>query len=104
LSSINLPTEAFELRLPCRTAVIADIWVENAMLAIRPGVAAHYSSAICERQGGTSIWCHGSLRSLHLVMRGLDPRIHHLRKTLSKKMDCRVKPGNDENVQCHGIS
>jgi hypothetical protein len=26
-----------------------------------------------------------------LVMRGLDPRIHHLRK-----MDCRVKPGNDE--------
>jgi hypothetical protein len=24
-------------------------------------------------------------------MRGLDPRIHHLRKT----MDCRVKPGND---------
>jgi hypothetical protein len=24
-------------------------------------------------------------------MRGLDPRIH-----LSSKMDCRVKPGNDE--------
>jgi hypothetical protein len=31
-------------------------------------------------------------------MRGLDPRIHHLRKTLSKRMDCRVKPGNDENL------
>jgi endonuclease YncB( thermonuclease family) len=28
-------------------------------------------------------------------MRGLDPRIHPLRKSLSKKMDCRVKPGND---------
>jgi hypothetical protein len=27
------------------------------------------------------------------VMRGLDPRIHHFRKM----MDCRVKPGNDEN-------
>src|SRR3954454_15954530 len=27
-------------------------------------------------------------------MRGLDPRIH-LRKNLSKKMDCRVKPGKD---------
>jgi hypothetical protein len=27
-------------------------------------------------------------------MRGLDPRIH-LRKTLSNRMDCRVKPGND---------
>src|SRR4051794_6916462 len=29
-------------------------------------------------------------------MRGLDPRIHHLRKNLPKRMDCRVKPGNDE--------
>jgi endonuclease YncB( thermonuclease family) len=28
-------------------------------------------------------------------MRGLDPRIHPLRKSLSKRMDCRVKPGND---------
>ncbi len=30
-------------------------------------------------------------------MRGPDPRIHHLRKTLSKRMDCRVKPGNDDD-------
>jgi len=29
-------------------------------------------------------------------MRGLDPRIHHLHESLSKEMDCRVKPGNDE--------
>jgi hypothetical protein len=30
-------------------------------------------------------------------MRGLDPRIHPLRKKLfAKTMDCRVKPGNDE--------
>jgi hypothetical protein len=29
-------------------------------------------------------------------MRGLDPRIHLLRKdSLRKWMDCRVKPGND---------
>jgi hypothetical protein len=29
-------------------------------------------------------------------MRGLDPRIHLLRKKLfAKMMDCRVKPGND---------
>src|ERR1017187_3956476 len=28
-------------------------------------------------------------------MRGLDPRIHRLRKILTKTMDCRVKPGND---------
>jgi hypothetical protein len=29
-------------------------------------------------------------------MRGLDPRIHQKRESVSKKMDCRVKPGNDE--------
>ena len=30
------------------------------------------------------------------VTRGLDPRVHPLRKSiLQKKMDCRVKPGND---------
>jgi hypothetical protein len=32
-----------------------------------------------------------------VVMRGRDPRIHLLRKSLLKKMDCRVKPGNDEH-------
>jgi len=30
-------------------------------------------------------------------MRGLDPRIHLLRKkSLRRRMDCRVKPGNDD--------
>jgi hypothetical protein len=45
------------------------------------------------------------------VMRGLDPRIHHLRKTLTKMMDCRgvgersdavlrtAMPGNDARDQ-----
>jgi hypothetical protein len=28
-----------------------------------------------------------------VVMRGLDPRIPHLRKTYAKRMDLRVKPG-----------
>jgi endonuclease YncB( thermonuclease family) len=36
-----------------------------------------------------------ALSSSIRVMRGLDPRIHPLRKSLSKMMDCRVKPGND---------
>jgi hypothetical protein len=27
-----------------------------------------------------------------VVMRGLDPRIHHPCKIYAKKMDCRVKP------------
>jgi len=30
-----------------------------------------------------------------VVMRGLDPRIHHLRKIYAKKMDPRVKPAGD---------
>jgi hypothetical protein len=29
-------------------------------------------------------------------MRGLDPRVHHLRKSLSKMTDCRIQPGNDD--------
>ncbi len=34
--------------------------------------------------------------STPLVIRGLDPRIHHAsREVLAKRMDCRVKPGND---------
>jgi hypothetical protein len=46
---------------------------------------------------------------LRLVMRGLDPRIHPLRKTRRRygrlrlcpatMMGCRVKPGNDERVK-----
>src|SRR5262245_36587054 len=32
----------------------------------------------------------------HSVTRGLDPRVHLLRKRLlAKEMDCRIKPGND---------
>jgi hypothetical protein len=31
-----------------------------------------------------------------LVIAGLDPAIHHLRKTLSKKMSARVEPGHDD--------
>jgi NAD(P)-dependent dehydrogenase (short-subunit alcohol dehydrogenase family) len=38
------------------------------------------------------------MRCRDFVMRGLDPRIHHLRKNLSKKMDGRVKPGHDASI------
>ncbi len=31
-------------------------------------------------------------RSIYIVMPGLDPGIHHFHK----KMDCRIKSGNDE--------
>src|SRR4051794_35935784 len=30
------------------------------------------------------------------LRRGEGPRIHQLRRTLWKRMDCRVKPGNDD--------
>ena len=33
---------------------------------------------------------------IHIVIRGLDPRIHLLRKSLFEKMDGGVKPGHDE--------
>jgi hypothetical protein len=40
----------------------------------------------------------GSARSF--VMPGLDPGIHLLTKVfLRRKMDCRVKPGNDEVIE-----
>src|ERR1700682_1469853 len=37
--------------------------------------------------------CEASSRTAHIVIRGLDPCIHHH----LRKMDCRVKPGNDGN-------
>jgi hypothetical protein len=38
----------------------------------------------------------GGMHANTLVMPGLDPGIHpSLQEALSKKMDCRVKPGND---------
>ena len=44
----------------------------------------------------------GSPSSARLVMRGLDPRIHHKKVSLLRVMDCRVKPGNDSNsLQTH---
>jgi hypothetical protein len=31
-------------------------------------------------------------------MRGLDPRIHLKKRILRKTMDCRVTPGNDDDI------
>jgi hypothetical protein len=38
-------------------------------------------------------------------MRGLDPRIHRLRKKFLRRwMDCRVKPGDDDpEFGAHGV-
>jgi hypothetical protein len=45
-----------------------------------------------------SSWPGLSQPSSHtsIVIAGLDPAIHPLRKTLAKKMDTRVKPAYDE--------
>jgi hypothetical protein len=37
-------------------------------------------------------------------MPGLDPGIHQPSKKRSKKMDCRVKLGNDELIRPRGIA
>jgi hypothetical protein len=40
-----------------------------------------------------------------LVMPGLDPGIHDDRqRTLTVRMDCRVKPGNDEEKSSPGMT
>src|SRR3954468_14512229 len=36
---------------------------------------------------------------MFLVMAGVNPGIHPLRKSLPKQMDCRVKPGNDASTE-----
>jgi hypothetical protein len=39
------------------------------------------------------------LAPINAVTRGLDPRVHHLAKSfIAKRMDCRVKPGNDSKL------
>ena len=45
------------------------------------------------KQGIEEERAHPVSRRTPIVMRGLDPRIH-----LQKRMDCRVKPGNDGTV------
>ncbi|MGC1887844.1 MAG: hypothetical protein WA709_17410 [Stellaceae bacterium] len=36
---------------------------------------------------------------LKIVVPGLDPGIHATPSSFSGRMDCRVKPGNDENTR-----
>src|ERR1700754_3079938 len=38
---------------------------------------------------------HRARDTISVVIAGLDPAIHHLRKTLAKRMDTRVKPAYD---------
>jgi hypothetical protein len=40
----------------------------------------------------------GSIDDYSAVTRGLDPRVHLLRKSFCEGMDGRVKPGHDEYV------
>jgi len=40
----------------------------------------------------------GSIDDYYAVTRGLDQRVHHLRRSFCEGMDGRVKPGHDECV------
>jgi hypothetical protein len=46
---------------------------------------------------GFGILTNASVR-IFFVMRGLDRASIHFQKNLAKRMDCRVKPGNDASV------
>ena len=43
--------------------------------------------------------CSFSALSPTRVTRGLDPRVHLFAEGFRKRMDCRVKPGNDKSEQ-----
>ena len=61
----------------------------------RPRVAAPVQACHFDvLKGSRSHWL--SAYAFSGVTRGLDPRVHPLRKVrFARKMDCRVKPGND---------
>jgi hypothetical protein len=75
--------------------------MENSESAEKPENTGIGPASACrgERAAEKEGYCAGRSdvgRSPQLVMRGLDPRIHLLRKkSLRRRMDCRVKPGND---------
>jgi LysR family tcuABC transcriptional regulator len=74
--TLSVPARLFLERFEAEIANIQAVW--DAALA------APVASNDRKRRSATG------------VTRGLDPRVHPLRKKVSaKKMDCRVKPGND---------
>jgi hypothetical protein len=87
-----------------------SIGVEVYQITLPSAFALATSMASCARAGATRV-ASSAIASVSLsitfpllcgavlsfVMRGLDPRIH----LLTKRMDCRVKPGNDGTThQC----
>src|SRR5262249_5998956 len=76
---------------------------------VRPGMEDSESAEKQENTGiGPASACRGESAFTRVcrqpVMRGLDPRIHLLRKKcLRRRMDCRVKPGNDSGVSICSI-
>ena len=76
-----------------------DSWVSN----LTQGAPDLVTAPDRQRTTRSAVRCaaSGARSDIDIVMAGLDPAIHPLQKTLfhkilSKKMDCRVKPDNDE--------
>jgi hypothetical protein len=77
-----------------------DSWVSNLTQGAPDLVTAPDQQRTTPRRAARCA-ASGERSDIDTVMAGLDPAIHPLhktlfRKTLSKRMDCRVKPGNDE--------
>src|SRR6266446_2924978 len=77
-------------------------WRGTAMMVVRPNTAAANTSqafssmSLCPNEFMIVMLQRIPVDLIHLaVMRGLDPRIHHLRKIYAKRMDPRVKPAGD---------
>src|SRR5262245_52677637 len=101
-----LPAQPGNAALAASTAALASSTVALATEAILFSVAGSMTSKRApsealrhwppiQRSVGTlarRFSYMGLVLFLSAVMRGLDPRIH----LLAEKMDCRVKPGNDE--------
>jgi hypothetical protein len=71
-------------------------WPQSKSRAQSHGIRAPRRPRLSRSAPGFFSYCDGAY-PFSGVTRGLDPRVHPLRKSVfAKKMDCRVKPGNDE--------
>src|SRR4051812_45627448 len=82
--------------IPRRTELRASSGRSRTSAAQSHGIRAPRRPRLSHAAPGFFSSCDGAY-PFSGVTRGLDPRVHPLRKSVfAKKMDCRVKPGNDE--------
>jgi branched-chain amino acid transport system ATP-binding protein len=72
---------------------------QNAALALE--LAGPRARSAATKTSAAPIWdteCDDCGSRLLVVIAGLDPAIHHLRNSLAKEMDARVKPAHDDSI------